>query len=98
MLTNVLTVASTVTCPHGFLVTFSSTATLRVEAAAVVRQPDLAGALIPCTVQVPCTSIAQSQASTVLRDGVAPVVLVTGLATNNGPCSVLPGHDLLRTE
>lgn len=101
MQAKVLTTASTVECPHGFSVTFPSaeTATLRVAGSPVVRSTDLATAVIACTVQVPCISIALFETSATLLDGSTPVVLVTGLATNNGECSVPDvAHDLLRTD
>ena len=97
----VLTTGSSVKCPHGFAITFTSTATLRVGGAQVVRASDLTGATISCTAQSKCVSIAAAPLTTtsaVLQDGGSPVVLVTAISTNFGTCTVDAGHDLLQTE
>jgi hypothetical protein len=85
----VLTTASTVTCPHGFPVTFTSQAALTVAGHPVVRKIDIAHAVVACTVQQKCTSVTQSSTSATVQDGGSPVVLASGLQTNNGACSVV---------
>jgi hypothetical protein len=96
MAAKVLTTGSTMKCPHGFPVTFKSKALLRVGGQPVVRLIDLLDTTIACTVQTPCVTIAVSQTSTSLSDGGSPVVLVTGIATNIGPCTdVNVAQDLL---
>jgi hypothetical protein len=94
----VLTNASAVQCPHGFDVTFASTATLRAGGHPVVRAVDLAAAVFKCAVQTKCVAIARSQTSTVLRDAGSPVVLAAGLATNINDCVVSAAHDVLQAE
>jgi len=97
----VLTTSSSVKCPHGFIITFTSTASLRVGGAPVVRASDLEGAVIGCTAQSKCVSIAAAPLTTtssLLQDGGSPVVLVTAVRTNINACEVEPGHDLLQTE
>lgn len=98
MADEILTTASTVTCPHGFAITFTSAATLTVAGTAVVRKADVAGAVLMCTAQQKCTAIKTFKAATTLLDGDSPVVLASGLETNTGPCQVSAGHDLLHPE
>jgi hypothetical protein len=99
MAAKVLTTGSTVKCPHGFGIAFTSGAATRVGGAQVVRSDDLVSATLACTAQQKCVSIAGSVASAVLNDTGAPVVLVTGISTNIGPCTIVDaGHDLLETE
>lgn len=93
---DVLTTAYTVLCPHNGAITFTSTATLVVDGAPVVRMTDLVvpPAKIVCPAQTKCVSIAGTASSTVF-DGTAAVVLVTGLKTNNEACKVTPPLNLL---
>jgi hypothetical protein len=99
MADKVLTTGSTMNCPHGFAVTFASKAALRVGGNQVVRSSDLVDTQIACTVQTPCKTIALFKPSTLLSDGGSPVVLVTGIQTNIGPCqNVVAGHELLETD
>jgi hypothetical protein len=103
----VLTTGSSVKCPHGFAVRFTSTATLHVGGKPVVRASDVAGAVIPCTSNPKCMSIASPSTSTVLHDAGSPVVVDTSIRTNMlssggtasiGTCTVDANHDLLHTE
>lgn len=107
MMAKVVTTGSSVKCPHNFPVTFTSTATLHVGDKPVVRASDVASAVIPCTSDPKCTSIASPSTSTMLRDGESPVVVDTSISTNMmsssgtasiGKCTVIANHDLLNTE
>lgn len=100
MAAKVLTTGSSVKCPHQAAITFTSTATLHVNGAPVVRSSDLAGAVLACAVQTKCASVSASPASTstLLHDGGSAVVLVTALTTNIGLCTVDAGHGLLQTD
>lgn len=95
----VLTTGSTMKCPHGFAITFKSAATLRVDGKPVVRSSDLLQTVFACTSQTPCKTIPTFATSATVRDGASPVVVVTGIATNIGPCTdVDAAHDLLQAE
>lgn len=95
----VLTTGSTMKCPHGFGITFVSTATLQVDGHPVVRTLDLLQTVFACTSQTLCKTIGVFQTSATVRDGASPVVVVTGIATNIGPCTnVDAAHDLLQAE
>jgi hypothetical protein len=97
MAKKVLTTASTVRCSHNLPVKLTSTATLRVGNAPVIRQVDLATRVFGCAAQqAPCTSLTASQTSAVLRDDGSPVVLAAGLSTNNGACTITAEHDILQ--
>lgn len=99
MADRVLTTASSVTCFHGFAITFTSSATLTVGGKPVVRSTDVASAIIACTAQQKCTVISTFKTSATVRDGLAPVVLAAGLVTNIGACQqISAGHDLLQPE
>ena len=99
MADKVLTTGSAVLCVHGFAITFSSNATLQVDGHQVVRSLDIPLTVIACTVQSKCLTIKKFKTAATLSDGGSPVVLVTGLETNIGPCTgVVAAHDLLETE
>ena len=93
---DVLTTAYTVLCPHNGPITFTSTATLVVDGSPVVRMTDLTvpPAKIVCPVQAKCVSIT-GKASTTMFDGTTAVVLLTGLKTDLGTCTVTPPLNLL---
>jgi hypothetical protein len=94
MAAKVLTTAGTVTCPHGLAITFTSSASLHVGGAPVVRESDLSGPVITCAAEPKCVSIAPpplvpqapgtvlTSISQLLRVDGSPVVLVTKISTN----------------
>jgi hypothetical protein len=100
MAANVLTTAVVVQCPHVATITFTSTAVLHVDGAPVVRESDLALATFACVAQTKCASVlaAPGSTSTLLQDGGSAVVLVAGLKTNNGSCTITGASDLLQTD
>ena len=99
MADKVLTIASVVTCFHGFPMTFMSTATLQVGGNKVVRSMDIPNTVIACTVQSKCATVKKFKTAATLSDGGSPVVLVTGLETNIGACAAASAlHDLVQAE
>jgi hypothetical protein len=93
----VLTTGSTIKCSHEAAIRFTSTATLRVDGAPVVRQIDLSSIVLECPPsQTRCTGLLLFQTSAVLRDADSPVVLATGMTTNAGACTIDTEHDVLQ--
>jgi hypothetical protein len=94
-MSDVLTTAATMTCPHAATVTLSGSEALTIGAVSIMTGTDLTSAAVAACPGVsassipPCKTVsATGGLATVLTVGGQPVVLSgTSIVTNNGPAN-----------
>jgi hypothetical protein len=98
-MSNVVTIAATIQCPHGFAIADPpGEPLLTIDSANVITADSMKTAVLACTNQAKCTKINSEADATLLFVNNSPVVLDGSMSTNIGTCTVTVSSKLATSD